>query len=159
MRPCWRSDGKSHLRVIDYIGNHRMFARRPGLLLGEAIPLLRLVEMLHEGVVTDGLPPGCQVTYDLEAVALTMDKAGIAKGQEYTDRWLSDDLFEWHSQNRTTQASSDGQLIRNHPELGVHVHLFVRESNRGAFRYEGEMAFEGWRSDAPITVEWRRLRA
>lgn len=64
-----RAEGKTHLNVIDYIGNHRTFLLQPQILFdlgtgdGEVAQALR---MLEEG--TAELPPGCEVTYDLEAV-------------------------------------------------------------------------------------------
>ena len=60
-----RAEGKAHLTVVDYIGNHRTFLSRPRALLtrrqrGQAQSL----ERLEAGKLE--LPPGCEVTYDLE---------------------------------------------------------------------------------------------
>ena len=58
------------LKVIDYIGNHRSFLLKPRTLfqLGagdtDVSYALRLIE---EGRGAELLPPGCSVTYDLEA--------------------------------------------------------------------------------------------
>ena len=117
----------------------------------EQIPLMFGLDF-NSAIWNQGFVKGGQHVFLL----VTMDKAGMSKGQEYTDRWVSDDVFEWHSQNRTTQASSDGQLISGHREKGVQVHLFIRDTKRGAFRYEGPMQFAGWEGDGPITVRWRR---
>lgn len=62
----WK-DGKC-LKVIDYIGNHRSFLVKPRTLLqlpaGDA-PILRALDLLQAG--SFDLPPGCSVTYELEA--------------------------------------------------------------------------------------------
>lgn len=62
-----RQPGK-RLRVIDYIGNHRSFLIKPRTLLqlgtGDA-EVSYALQALAEG--TFELPPGCSVTYDLEA--------------------------------------------------------------------------------------------
>ena len=62
----WRAEKR--LKVIDYIGNHRSFLIKPRTLLqlgaGDAEVRVAL-QMLDEG--TYELPPGCSVTYDLEA--------------------------------------------------------------------------------------------
>jgi superfamily II DNA or RNA helicase/HKD family nuclease/diadenosine tetraphosphate (Ap4A) HIT family hydrolase len=62
-----RSDPNKRLTVIDYIGNHRSFMLKPQALF--SLPpgdreVLNLLEQLDAG--TAELPPGCEVTYDLE---------------------------------------------------------------------------------------------
>ncbi|MFN8610881.1 MAG: DEAD/DEAH box helicase family protein [Vulcanimicrobiota bacterium] len=68
-----QSSGKEYLTVIDYIGNHRVFFSRPGLLLGkenQSNPaLMRLLEELKSNV-DFGLPEGCLVDFDLVAIEL-----------------------------------------------------------------------------------------
>jgi hypothetical protein len=68
------------------------------------------------------------------------------------------------SQNRTTQKSTHGQLIKNHNEQGVAIHLFVRARAKTlagkveSFLYCGLVDFLSWSGEKPITVQWR-LRA
>ena len=64
-----RAPGKERLTVIDYIGNHRVFLLKPQTLFG--LPpgdreVFNLIERLQNG--TQELPPGCEVTYELEAI-------------------------------------------------------------------------------------------
>jgi len=64
-----KADGKGHLTIIDYIGNHRSFLNKPKTLLqlGAAPNELRIaIKQLREQDVE--LPLGCEVTYDLEAL-------------------------------------------------------------------------------------------
>ncbi|MEQ1581442.1 MAG: DUF3427 domain-containing protein [Steroidobacteraceae bacterium] len=63
-----RSHPGKRLTVIDYIGNHRAFLLKPQALFG--LPpgdreVLNLLEQLEKDP-TDLLPPGCEVTYELE---------------------------------------------------------------------------------------------
>ena len=62
------------LRVIDYIGNHRIFLTKLRALLGagpEDRSLLHKLELALTGSLS--LPPGCSVTYELEAVNILRD--------------------------------------------------------------------------------------
>lgn len=65
---------KQHLQVIDYVGNHRVFLSKAELLLslaGKNIALRKaLLELRMQ--LTDGLPAGCEVTYDTAAVDLLL---------------------------------------------------------------------------------------
>ncbi|MFQ5507096.1 MAG: DUF3427 domain-containing protein, partial [Planctomycetota bacterium] len=66
--------------------------------------------------------------------------------------------------NRTSQASPHGNMIKNHASLGLHVHLFVRDRKRrgksaAPFTYCGELDFESWDGEKPITVRWRLTHA
>jgi hypothetical protein len=51
-------------------------------------------------------------------------------------------------------------MIRHHRERGITVHLFVRQRAKVAgrvqpFVYCGEVEFEGWEGEKPITVRWK----
>jgi superfamily II DNA or RNA helicase/diadenosine tetraphosphate (Ap4A) HIT family hydrolase len=91
----------------------------------------------------------------------TLDKAGHGSEFQYRDHFISPTEFEWQSQNRTTQASADGQDIRHHAQRGIPVHLFVRAQKKlpgggsAPFVYCGDVAFVDWHGDRPITVKWR----
>jgi hypothetical protein len=92
---------------------------------------------------------------------ITLEKGPMADGFKYADHFLAADLFQWQSQNRTTQASKHGQLIRNHAASGVAVHLFVRAAKKtpsggsAPFIYCGDVTFDSWDGERPITVRWR----
>lgn len=64
-----RSAGKSHLMVLDFIGNHHAFLRQPQALFG--------IGPTHQAMATFALqvqqqtldlPPGCHVNYDLRVI-------------------------------------------------------------------------------------------
>jgi hypothetical protein len=51
-------------------------------------------------------------------------------------------------------------LLRHHLAKGIKVHLFVRRSKRirnqaAPFYYSGEVTFESWQDERPITINWR----
>ncbi len=91
----------------------------------------------------------------------TLNKQGMAESHKYADRFLSPNLFEWQSQNRTTQAGIHGRLLRDHVASGVAVHLFIRKESKRAdgraapFVYCGPVTFVDWEGEKPITIRWR----
>ncbi len=90
---------------------------------------------------------------------VTLEKGNLTAGRSYEDHFISADQFQWHSQNRTRRDSAHGRII-GQIEKGHEIHLFVRAAKlrgaRGApFYYCGDVDFESWDGDAPITVNWR----
>ena len=85
----------------------------------------------------------------------------MTRNFQYGDHFLSSDLFQWQSQNRTKQESKHGSLIREHFATGVRVQLFVRAEKTLAgggaapFVYCGPVTFVDWEGEKPITVRWR----
>lgn len=104
----------------------------------------------NSGVVNEG---------GVIVLLVTINKGTLLPDHQYADRFLSSDRFQWQSQNRTTQASSFGQLLRHHVEKDVPVHLFVRAEKKTngisqPFLYCGKVHFESWSGEQPITVIW-----
>ena len=92
---------------------------------------------------------------------VTLDKSAAIESQRYEDHFLGPDRFQWQSQNRTRQDSKDGESIRDHAQLGINVHLFIRprpklrNGTAAPFTYCGQVDFVAWERDKPITVTWR----
>jgi hypothetical protein len=91
---------------------------------------------------------------------VTLTKDDMNPEHQYADHFLSEQEFNWQSQNRTTQRSKHGQLICNHSARGIHVHLFVRPTKKTGqkptpFTYCGEVDFVSWEGNSPISVRWR----
>ncbi len=90
----------------------------------------------------------------------TLDKSGHASDFQYADHFLSSTEFQWQSQNRTAQEDRQGQNIRHHVGRGTAVHLFVRSQKKtgdgrsAPFVYCGDVDFERWEGNKPITVVW-----
>jgi nucleoside phosphorylase len=91
---------------------------------------------------------------------VTLEKDLLSEIFQYADHFLSPDRFQWQSQNRTTQDGKHGQLLLNHEQEGIQVHLFVRRGKRSrsggtaSFVYCGPVSFESWRDERPITIMW-----
>jgi superfamily II DNA or RNA helicase/HKD family nuclease len=90
---------------------------------------------------------------------VTLVKDDMNPDHRYSDHFISDQEFSWQTQNRTSQKSKHGQMIKNHRAMGMHVHLFVRPNKRVGqastpFIYCGEVDFVSWEGDTPITVRW-----
>jgi superfamily II DNA or RNA helicase/diadenosine tetraphosphate (Ap4A) HIT family hydrolase len=91
---------------------------------------------------------------------VTLDKGSLAKEHKYEDRFLSGSVFQWQSQNRTSQQSNHGQKIRFHAEKKINFQLFVRggklfNGKAAPFYYCGMVDFMDWEEEKPITVRWR----
>ncbi len=91
---------------------------------------------------------------------VTLEKADLATEFGYKDHFLSKDLFQWQSQNRTTQKSSYGQKICQHAKNKINVQLYIRVNNKingraAPFYYCGKVDFVSWEGEQPITVKWR----
>jgi len=101
------------------------------------------------------------VTADRDLFLLvTLEKGDLPEDHDYGDKFLSPDRFRWKSQNSTTQASKRGQLLQHHLAKGLKVHLFVRRSKKirsqsAPFFYCGQLTFDSWHGERPITIDWR----
>ncbi len=122
-----RSPGKSHLRIIDYIGNHRTFLVKPQTLFSLSSSdrqLAMCFEILRKGEVPEGLPPGCKVTYDLQALDLMRGLLRLDRGHAL--RAYYDQFVELHGRRPyAVEAYQDGYNPRSvSPWLG-----FVRDAD------------------------------
>ena len=86
----------------------------------------------------------------------------MQEAHRYEDKFLSPTEFQWQSQNRNKRDSTMGRKIAGHREMGIRVHLFVRARAkvRGVvqpFTYCGELGFQRWEGDKPITVWWKMV--
>lgn len=91
---------------------------------------------------------------------VTLEKESLEKQFRYRGQFLGPDIFQWQSQNGTTQRSAVGQAIKHHRERGAEIHLFVRRHPKSGgraapFVYCGQLEFLDWEGERPITVRWR----
>ena len=87
-----KADGKSHLRVIDYIGNHRVFLNKPEALLGAFGKIVRRRQEIPRILRAQDyeLPKGCSVTYDVEALELLERLYPPSKGALLIREWYEE---------------------------------------------------------------------
>lgn len=99
-----RAEGKDRVTVIDYIGNHRSFLVKPQALLalpeGDAQIKLAL-DRLEAGELE--LPPGCEVTYALEAMGILRQLLRTS-GAEQLQLWYED--FRMRNSRRPTASEA-----------------------------------------------------
>jgi len=91
---------------------------------------------------------------------VTLNKQDVGAQYGYKDKFLSSELFQWQSQNQTTQRGTVGQKILDHRNRGIEVHLFVRKDGKTdgqtmPFFYCGLLEFLEWEGEKPITVKWK----
>jgi len=103
------SEDKDQLVVIDYIGNHRTFLLKPQTLfdLGSGDNEIgRKLDQVAAGTLE--LPPGCQVTYELETIDILRGLLRTPKAGEAL-RFYYEDFVQRHGQRPTaTEAFHDG---------------------------------------------------
>jgi hypothetical protein len=105
-----KSGAAKRLTVIDYIGNHRTFLLKPQTLFnlghGDAA-IQNLLEQLQAG--TAELPPGCEVTYDLEAIEILRGLLRISSSAPESIRAYIVDFVNIHGVRPTAlEAYRDG---------------------------------------------------
>jgi hypothetical protein len=108
------SADKPNLTVIDYIGNHRTFLLKPLTLLGSLTPfkatdrdIWNALEKVRTG--TAELPPGCEVTYELEAIGILESLLKLTSKPEQAVKEYYVDFKERNGQRPTAlEAFHDG---------------------------------------------------
>ena len=91
------------LRVIDYIGNHRIFLTKAAALLGRSGGDRALLQRLDEA--TSGtllLPPNCEVTYDLTALEMLKAMLRMRSDHNEGEAWY----INYRVQNQTRPTAS-----------------------------------------------------
>lgn len=103
-----RVEGKV-LRVIDYIGNHRVFLTKLRALL-DAGPGDRSLALRLEQAVTGrmALPPGCSVTYDLRVVEILRDLLRPKSGAEDLEAQYRDFRLRHGRRPRAAEVAAMG---------------------------------------------------
>jgi superfamily II DNA or RNA helicase/HKD family nuclease len=90
-----KAAGKTHLNVIDYIGNHRTFLIKPQTLFDLPSGRQEMLAFLDQyRAQTLELPAGCEVTYDLEAVEILSKLVQLQPGRGDVLRRYYEDFRE-----------------------------------------------------------------
>lgn len=110
-----RSKPEKRLRVIDYIGNHRAFLLKPQTLFGLSAGdqnIQNLLERYQAG--TAEIPPGCSVTYDLEAINILKGLLRVGRPPSEALRTYVQDFIDLHGVRPTAlEAYRDGYTPRS----------------------------------------------
>jgi len=92
---------------------------------------------------------------------VSLEKGDLGSEHQYADQFVSSTEFQWQSQNQHSRDGKVGQRIREHQARAIAVHLFVRRQRKtpdgkaAPFTYCGEVDFQEWSGDLPITIRWR----
>ncbi len=112
-----KAEGKV-LRVIDYIGNHKTFLDKPRALFGALMGIGESTEALRNALLRArnnelDLPPGCSVTYDVQAIDLLEKLLPRRDALEQLDT-LYEEFRERHGRRPSARElhSMDGPSIR-----------------------------------------------
>ncbi len=112
-----KAEGKV-LRVIDYIGNHKTFLDKPRALFGALLGIGESTEALRNALLRArnnelDLPPGCSVTYDVQAIDLLEKLLPRRDALEQLDT-LYEEFRERHGRRPSARElhSMDGPSIR-----------------------------------------------
>jgi hypothetical protein len=80
----------------------------------------------------------------------------------YADRAISPALFQWESQNATSETSPTGQRYVHHRQHGSSVHLFFRDSKEAdghlgapAYLYAGPATYVSHSGERPMRIIWK----
>ena len=105
------SVAKDHLRVVDFVGNHRSFLLHPRVLLGmtdgEEPSNARVLRAVETGEWD--LPAGCSITFDVEAIDLIrlLTERGMAVG-DALEQFVAEFSDEHERRPTAAQASAAG---------------------------------------------------
>lgn len=142
-----KAEGKDRLIVIDYIGNHRTFLIKPQMLFGLPPVPAAVAQALTQAVEgTIELPPGCEVTYDLQAVDIL--RALLPR--------VTDDVFRaWYEDFRERQGTRPRAIEAFHEGYAPRA---LRRAHGSWFRFVDSMGdLDGTRAGlvkgtAPVTA-------
>jgi hypothetical protein len=110
-----KAQGKDRLTVIDYIGNHRSFLLKVRALFNDAASdadIAGILAMASANRIT-GLPPGCEVTYDLQAIDVLKSLLRIGAGNELIEAYYRDFRERHGVRPRAVEVLHDGYNPRS----------------------------------------------
>ncbi|WP_233489353.1 DUF3427 domain-containing protein [Rhodovulum sp. 12E13] len=147
-----RAEGKDALHVVDYIGNHRSFLTKVRALLAAPEGDRALAARLEAAIAGDaGLPDGCAVTYDLEAVDILRSLLRVRDLDDDMEAFFADFRLR-HGRRPTaleTWMSDFDPKAPNHGGwLGFLVHMGEPVDRRLAEALRGLAADIARRADA-----------
>jgi superfamily II DNA or RNA helicase len=136
------AEGKDFLRVIDYIGNHRTFLLKVRALFalgsGDA-EVARILTQYSANQLT--LPPGCEVTYDLQAIDILKDLLRLGRREEMLEAYYQDFKERYGERPRAAEAlhaGYDPRSVRARYASWLGFVQAMQDLNEGQRRVLGE---------------------
>lgn len=156
-----RVEGKT-LAVLDFIGNHEVFLRRPEMLF-ETLKIDVKNEPWREGFRDAALPPGVEIEFDLEAQdILTLLRTQSARASTKAERWY-EEFRSIHGVRPTALEALHAGWLKDLSRKGGGWLAFVASKNhleaddRDAFQryrdlFDGLEALKPTLSHAPLIL-------
>jgi superfamily II DNA or RNA helicase/HKD family nuclease/protein-L-isoaspartate O-methyltransferase/SOS-response transcriptional repressor LexA len=96
----------------------------------------------------------------MHVLLVTLNKQGRVEEHRYKDHWVDNQTFHWQSQNQSSPEDKKGREILNHRQLGIKIHLFIREDRLQAgqsspFTYHGPVDYMSHTGSKPMAVLFR----
>lgn len=96
---------------------------------------------------------------DIFFITLNKSEKDFSSSTQYKDYAISDNLFHWQSQSRTSDTSPTGQRYISQRESNYNVLLFVREqkseySISSPFYFLGKAKYVSHTGSKPISIVW-----
>jgi SOS-response transcriptional repressor LexA len=93
---------------------------------------------------------------------VTLNKQGKAEDLRYQDHWIDQRHFHWQTQNQTAPDNKRGREIIEHEQLGVGLHLFVRDNKleqgkAAPFVYHGRVRYQSHTGSKPMSVRFELM--
>ncbi|MGG0668588.1 DEAD/DEAH box helicase [Sporosarcina koreensis] len=97
---------------------------------------------------------------DIFFITLNKSDKDFSPSTQYEDYAISDRLFHWQSQNKTSDTSPTGKRYITHRQTGNKIALFVREYKQkdgytSPFVFLGTADYVRHEGNKPISFEWR----
>lgn len=154
------------IRITPYDQEHlRTFARLRGVLspldlaVGQSFMREEIPALFGESFNTGKWMAGHIISQNRRShiLLVTLNKQGKNDDHRFIDHWIDDHTFHWQSQNSTTPESPKGKQIINHINLGIDIHLFVRENKltngkAAPFEYFGEVTYKSHKDSSPMSI-------
>jgi hypothetical protein len=155
-----KAAGKERLTVVDYIGNHRTFLLKPQTLLGLEKgdrELALALDRLQKGELE--LPPGCEVTYELEAVNILRALLRIPKEPEALKAWYESFRDRHDTRPSALEVHHSGYAPRSVAKTHESWLGFVKTMGDTTTIFEGSAAgdFLKHLESTPMTESYKML--
>lgn len=115
----------------------------------------------NPGIVRQGVKWVAGEAADVFFVTLRKSETHFSPTTMYADFAISSTLFQWESQNTTSEGSPTGRRYIHHGAQGSSVHLFLRETKEadGAlgtppYLYAGPMTYVEHEGERPMRIRW-----
>jgi hypothetical protein len=99
-----------------------------------------------------------ELDLDIFFINLQKSEKDFSPTTMYEDYAISEYLFHWQSQSKTSDISTTGQRYINDRKSGGRVLLFVRDIKSEPYIFMGKANYESHQGSKPISIVWKLER-